>query len=69
MTGRQRMDVSKCHACKAIAGGSLSRETGALSHLNPPAFSQMKKVSFSVEGLLFLLNCAFCAHGILSPSY
>ena len=33
MNGMRRMDVSKCHACKATAGGSLRWETGTLSQL------------------------------------
>lgn len=54
MSGVRGMDMSKCRACKAIAGGSPRRETGTLSQLNPSEFSQIrKKPSFSLEGLFF----------------
>lgn len=34
-----RIDMSKWHACRAIAGGSLRREIGTLPQLNPFIYS------------------------------
>lgn len=56
-----RMDTSKCHICRAVAGGSLRQETGILSQLNPTEFSQIrKKASFSLEDLFFFQVCLLC---------
>ena len=61
MNGMWRMDVSKCHTCKAVAGGSLRWEPGTLSQLNPTKFSQISKETFFSLEACFIKVCLLCS--------